>query len=143
MIADTTLIAACGMNCGVCMAYLRDKHKCTGCRGGDAGKGVSILGCFIRNCMIVNSNRSGFCYECAKYPCRKLKQLDKRYRAKYMMSMMDNLEYLKANGLAAFTQKEAERWRCRKCGGVISVHRGCQQCGEKPPLDANGLFNGT
>jgi hypothetical protein len=143
MTVATELIAPCGMNCGVCLAHLRQKGKCSGCRGGDAEKSISILRCIIRTCTINSTNRSGFCYECAQYPCRRLKQLDKRYRTKYMMSMLDNLEYLKAHGIAAFAEKEAERWRCRKCGGVICVHRrGCYLCGEKPTLDANGLFNG-
>jgi hypothetical protein len=26
------LIAFCGMNCTLCMAYLRDKNRCPGCR---------------------------------------------------------------------------------------------------------------
>ncbi len=25
------LIAACGMNCGLCIGYLRDKNSCGGC----------------------------------------------------------------------------------------------------------------
>jgi hypothetical protein len=29
---ENALIAPCGMNCGVCMAYLREKNKCPGCR---------------------------------------------------------------------------------------------------------------
>ena len=24
--------APCGMNCGICMAYLRKKNKCNGCK---------------------------------------------------------------------------------------------------------------
>jgi hypothetical protein len=141
MKTGATLIAPCGMNCGVCLAYLRQKRHCSGCRGGDADKPISILRCTARNCTINNTNRSGFCWECAKYPCPRLKQLDKRYRTKYMMSMRENLEYLKVHGLAAFTEKEDERWRCRKCGGVICVHRrGCYQCEEKPALDKHGLL---
>jgi hypothetical protein len=26
------LVAPCGMNCGICRAYLREKNKCPGCR---------------------------------------------------------------------------------------------------------------
>lgn len=28
---NRNLIAPCGMNCGVCIAYLREKNRCQGC----------------------------------------------------------------------------------------------------------------
>jgi len=76
---------------------------------------------------------SGFCFECPKYPCRRLKDLDKRYKTKYSMSMIENLGFIREHGLNAFVEKEDLRWRCTKCGGTICVHRGyCYQCGERP-----------
>ncbi len=36
-----SIIAPCGMNCSICMAYLRGKNKCPGCRGIDDGIGRS------------------------------------------------------------------------------------------------------
>ena len=127
-----TQIAPCGMNCSVCMAHLRKHKKCPGCHGEDTNKSVSAVNCIIRNCQTIKGNQSGFCYECAEYPCKRLKQLDKRYRTRYSMSMIENLEFIKEKGLSSFVEKENERWRCKKCGGVICVHRGyCYQCGEK------------
>lgn len=126
------LIAPCGMNCGVCMAYLREKRKCPGCHGDDADKSISCIRCIIRNCAVIKENESGFCFSCTKYPCKRLKQLDKRYRTKYSMSMIENLESIRATGLAAFVAGERERWHCPNCGGTICVHRGyCYTCGEK------------
>ncbi len=29
---NPVLIAPCGMNCGTCLGYLREKNKCVGCR---------------------------------------------------------------------------------------------------------------
>jgi len=133
MQAETQLIAPCGMNCGICMGYLREKNKCNGCREDDTDKAVSVRKCIIKSCETIKTNQSGFCYECEKYPCRRLKQLDKRYRTRYSMSMLENLESIKEIGLDAFTENEKERWRCQKCGGVICVHRGyCFSCGERP-----------
>jgi len=130
---DTELTAPCGMNCGVCLAYLRDRRKCPGCHGDDSNKSPSCVRCIIRNCETIASSQSGFCFECPKYPCRRLKQLDTRYRTKYSMSMIENLEFIREHGLVAFVEKENERWRCRRCGGVICVHRHfCFTCGEKP-----------
>jgi hypothetical protein len=133
MTHNAELIAPCGMNCGVCLAYLRDKRTCPGCRGDDTNKPTSCVRCIIKNCERVKASQSGFCYECQKLPCKRLKDLDKRYRTKYGMSMLENLEYIREHGLSAFVEKENERWRCRKCGGVVCVHRHfCFTCGEKP-----------
>ena len=132
MPAEIQLIAPCGMNCGICLAYLRKERKCPGCHGEDTNKSASCIKCVIRNCEVIKLSKSGFCYECAKYPCRRLKQLDKRYRTKYAMSMIENLDSIKRIGLSAFMANEKERWHCLKCGGVICVHRGyCFHCGDR------------
>lgn len=125
-------IAPCGMNCGICMAYQRKKNASKSCRGSDANKPKSCVHCIIRNCELLNTADPSFCYTCQKYPCTRLKQLDKRYRTKYAMSMIENLEYIKSNGLDSFIQKEHNRWLCRSCGGYLCVHKNrCQNCAEK------------
>ena len=48
------LIAPCGMNCGICMAYLREKNKCPGCRVIDINKSISVQKCKIKNCYELN-----------------------------------------------------------------------------------------
>ena len=132
MVENAELMAPCGMNCGICLAYLRDKRTCPGCRGDDTNKSASCVRCIIKNCEKVKATLSGFCYECRTYPCKRLKDLDKRYRTKYGMSMLENLEFIRAHGLSDFVEKENERWRCRKCGGVVCVHRHvCFTCGER------------
>jgi len=129
MAVGNQLIAPCGMNCGICLAYLRKERKCPGCRGVDTDKPITRSRCIIKNCEIIKQSRSGFCFECEKYPCRRLKQLDKRYRTKYSMSMIENLNSIKEIGLSTFLENEKERWHCAQCGGVICVHRGyCLQC---------------
>ena len=131
MTQDVQLIAPCGMNCQVCLAYLRDRNQCFGCRADDINKRASCVGCSIANCELLKATQSGFCYECPKYPCRRLRDLDKRYRTKYGMSMIENLAFIRESGLTAFVEKEDERWRCQSCGAVICVHRDfCLQCGK-------------
>ena len=124
------LIAPCGMNCGICMAYLREKNKCLGCFHDDPYLRGYRRKCSIRNCETIKNNASGFCYECADFPCRRLKQLDKRYTMKYSMSMLENLEIIKNKGIKALLVREEEKWKCPECGGVISCHNGiCYSCG--------------
>ena len=46
--------------------------------------------------------------------------------------MIDNLEFIKNNGIKAFLKKEKEKWTCKKCGAIICVHREfCLNCGNK------------
>jgi len=44
--------------------------------------------------------------------------------------MIENLEYIKENGIRYFLTKEAERWKCPDCGDTICCHNGiCYNCG--------------
>lgn len=58
-----------------------------------------------------------------KFLCARLRQLDKRDRAKYGMSMMENLERIRDMGLDEFVAHERVRWVCAECGGILCVHR--------------------
>ena len=125
----TNLIAPCGMNCGICLAYLRNKNVCKGCRSLDGSERISCANCIIRNCEFIKRAESKFCYDCEKYPCKRLKHLDKRYRTKYHMSMIENLECIKNDGIKKFLENEKIRWSCGKCGGTICVHnKKCYNC---------------
>ncbi len=128
----TSLIAPCGMNCGICMAYLREKKKCPGCGGPDRDKSPSCLACKVKNCEFLQNEKQGFCFQCEQYPCARLKHLDKRYRTRYGMSMIENLENLRRLGIRKFVENERVRWACPECGGTICVHRGyCSTCGKE------------
>lgn len=123
---DKSLIAPCGMNCGSCIGFLREKNKCPGCRIYSSGKAVSVQKCIIPKCVHLEKTASKFCYECEKYPCLRIKQLDKRYRTRYKTSFIENLAIIKEKGINAFLDFESERRTCKKCGSVLSVHR--EQC---------------
>jgi hypothetical protein len=125
------LIAPCGMNCAVCMAFLRKKNKCSGCRGNDTNKPVTRINCKIKTCSTFREGNVKYCFQCEKYPCKSLKHLDNRYRIKYKMSMIENLEQIKKSGLKKFIENEKIKWTCSKCQGTICVHKGyCFTCGE-------------
>ena len=127
------LIAPCGMNCGVCTNYLAmendlkkkgfGKTYCAGC----LPRGKNCY--YTKQCDLLGKGDIRFCYECQSFPCRRLKALDKRYRTKYHMSMIENLEFIKEHGIEWFLEKEATKWRCSDCGGVICCHNGlCLYC---------------
>jgi len=124
------LMAPCGMNCGICMGFLREKNKCLGCTTDSPQKPKSCLVCRIKTCP-VRPAHSAFCFDCRKYPCPRLKQLDKRYRTKYGMSMIENLDKIKRIGLRKFMAEENRRWVCPSCGRPICVHnKKCYACGK-------------
>jgi hypothetical protein len=127
---NSTLIAPCGMNCGICSGHLREKKRCPGCNGSDAGKPQHCVVCRIKYCEEAEGRAQQFCFECARFPCARLRQLDKRYRANYGMSMLENLESIHELGAEEFVAREQARWTCPACGGVICVHKkNCLYCG--------------
>jgi len=125
---QTSLIAACGMNCGICTAYLREKNKCPGCRMTGIDDPITRTWCKIKTCESLQGVK--YCFQCESFPCARLKHLDKRYRTKYGMSMIENLENIKARGIRKFVANERVRWACPECGGTICVHKQfCYDCG--------------
>ncbi len=129
------LIAPCGMNCGICSAYLSATHDikkqgirmsyCKGCR--PRNKNCAFL---KKRCGVLSEGRGNFCFECPDFSCDRLKAIDKRYRERYRMSMLENLEFIRDHGIEAFLKKEEEKWRCPDCSGTICCHNGiCFDCG--------------
>jgi len=102
----SSLIAPCRMNCGICRAYLREKNKCPGCRSSDENKLSSRVNCKIKNCNELKKNNLKFCYNCKKFPCERINHLDKRYRTKYNMSMIENLNNIGKIGIREFVSNE-------------------------------------
>ena len=121
------LIAPCGMDCGLCSGHLRAKNRCPGCNGDDAAKPAYCVTCKIKTCDIIAGGGSSFCFDCTRLPCARLRQLDKRYRTKYGMSMMENLLRIQEVGLDAFVAGEKLKWACPECGSLLCVH--LPQCG--------------
>ena len=123
------LIAPCGMNCALCLAFQRSKNTCCGCREDNPDKVKTRELCTIRNCETIRNNTSHFCYECTIMPCKRLKQLDTRYRNKYGMSMIDNLSEIKEDGIVSFIDHQKTKYTCNTCKGLICVHRSrCLNC---------------
>jgi hypothetical protein len=131
---EEQLIAPCGMNCGLCVNYQSGKYDLK-------KKGLNRMycpGCIPRgqhclhmkaHCELVGEGLVRFCYECDKFPCKRLKNLDQRYRTKYHLSMIENLKRIKEQGLDCFLQEQVTEWRCPNCGELICCHNGlCLNC---------------
>ncbi len=132
------LIAPCGMNCCLCLGYIREKNTCPGCRiimAQETPKSKSRRSCIIRECDELASLKLKHCSpKCHKYPCTRLKNLDKRYRTKYGMSMLENLAMIEEAGVRNFIRAEKQKWTCPECGIYLCVHRQtCIECGTERP----------
>ena len=130
---ERELVAPCGINCAVCLGYLREKNHCPGCRALGGHDSDYIVKCIIRNCETFKDGNAIYCYECERFPCRRMKQLDKRYSTRYQTSLFHNLNTIRDSGIGEFLNRERERWTCAVCGGTVCIHRGyCFSCGQKP-----------
>ena len=93
------------MNCSLCRAYLRSRDPCPGCLSLSPDRPRTA--CRLRQC----DRRTGpYCFSCAAFPCGRLTKLDARYRARYGMSEIENLEYIRDFGMEAFLENERRRW---------------------------------
>jgi hypothetical protein len=127
-----TLIAACGINCRLCRAYVREKKACPGCRGEDTNKTKIRIACRIKNCEKMLKGKFEYCFECDEFPCPRLSHLDKRYRTNYGTSVLDNLASIKNIGILNFVETENSKWACPECGAMLCMHHPeCLSCGTK------------
>ena len=122
------MLAPCGMTCAVCYVHLKEKKPCLGCRGQDTSKPEHCRKCKIKDC--ASSQRIDFCFDCPSFPCVTIKRLDKSYRQRYQVSLIDNGIRIKTVGAEGHLLEEKEKWTCAQCGGVISLHdHACSECG--------------
>ncbi|MEF8880096.1 MAG: DUF3795 domain-containing protein [Candidatus Thermoplasmatota archaeon] len=128
---DKKLVAPCGMNCSICIAYfgytmkgIKRKTICQGCI--PSGKSCTHL---KKHCEKLTKNEVEYCYECSDFPCTQLKRLDRRYREQFNMSMVENLEYIRDKGIDSFLEQQENKYKCPECNGVICVHNNiCYNC---------------
>jgi len=98
--------------------------KCIGCKPRD--KSCAFL---KKYCEKLTKKEVDYCYECSDFPCFHLEKIDKGYRERYNMSMIENLEYIRDNGMVDFLKQQEKKYKCPECGGVICVHNGiCYSC---------------
>jgi hypothetical protein len=132
----TDMIAPCGMNCRLCWGFIRERNTCPGCLRSDnhdSQKSKCRTTCRIRNCEHLAQTGKKYCSDrCPRFPCTRLRQLDNRYRTKYGMSMIDNLQMIDNFGTRHFIRTQKEQWECPECGQLLCVHRPeCCFCGHE------------
>ncbi len=126
----SSLFAVCGVNCAFCEAHLREKDRCSGCLSDP--KTITRKSC--RQCAKKECAKAkGYthCFECGKYPCSRIKPLEKRYNQNYRISLVENSRIAKEEGIDALMREQRAAFLC-DCGGAISEHTGvCNECGKE------------
>ena len=125
---DRETLAPCGVNCAACGAYLRAKNRCSGCLGPVPPTRKSCQNCVRRACAAEKG--IAWCFECAQFPCKQLKTLDKSYQTRYNISLIQDGHLAAERGVDALLLAQRERYLCPRCGGVVCQHDGlCSECG--------------
>jgi hypothetical protein len=128
---DNSSIALCGVICDICLGFQRSKNRCVGCNN-MGNKPYHCTVCSIKSCPEKNGDEKLLCYDCSKFPCRRIKDLDKRYTTRYRESPIKNLLMIKDIGLLEFIKIEKDKWTCSNCNQLLCVHReACLICGAK------------
>ncbi|MGD9873822.1 MAG: DUF3795 domain-containing protein [Kiritimatiellia bacterium] len=124
-------IAPCGVICDICLGFQRSKNTCVGCNV-VGSKAYHCEACSIKSCPEKQGNPLLLCGDCEKFPCRRIKNLDKRYRTKYGESNIENLRAIAEQGMDVFIAQQEEKWKCPQCGKLLCVHRAvCLNCSAK------------
>lgn len=125
------MLAPCGMNCMVCYKHVGTHQyakPCDGCRKEDGDKPESCRKCKIKDC--AGAAGHAHCSACEAFPCKLIGNLDRSYRERYGVSLIENGKSAKKKGIADFLAEDRARWTCGKCGGAFSLHDGvCSDCG--------------
>ena len=129
------MIAPCGLNCAICKRAVAETDPCPGCHGPNENKPAFCSEkCGIILCRKRIDKGYEYCDECPEYPCDDVMEKEIRYTSKYTLyeSPKENLRNIRELGMERFLEIERERWICKDCGGIISVHTGiCSGCGKQ------------
>lgn len=95
----TGRVPACGVFCGKCPLFIREKNPCL-------GAGVNIKRCL--NCQTFHQCcvKQGVthCYQCKTFPCQKFKEFSRGWN-QYGQNFIENQQLLKKYGEVIFLEK--------------------------------------
>jgi len=123
----------CGLYCGACPVMLGTKagtetNPCYGCKSEQPAGHCAT--CDIKQC--ARQKGDNFCHECAeRSTCEQMRNFMADPQWPYHQSVFKNFDEIRRDGLAAWLEAQAERWRCGTCGISHSWwDETCRQCGQ-------------
>jgi len=91
-------VPACGVFCGGCPTYTREKKPCPG-----AEKNAARCASCTTFHLCCKEKGITHCYECSEFPCKRFKTFSKRW-LKYGQDFIENQKLLKEVGADNFLQ---------------------------------------
>jgi hypothetical protein len=95
------------MNCMVCYKYLSNQ-PCAGCAA--LGGKPAHRQCRIRRC--AGERGLSHCFLFGEFPCRLIKNLDKSYKTRYGVSLVEDALAAKEMGIAPFLTAQRSLFTC-------------------------------
>jgi hypothetical protein len=101
--------------------------RCSGCKSDDVF--VNCGACQLRAC--ARERLVAHCSDCGEYPCALYEGFRKAASIlPHTACCADNLEAIRAAGVARWTADQEERWHCPECGAPFSWYaEACGSCG--------------
>lgn len=125
MIEATQSAGICGLFCGTCPMF---PEECHGCLSDKLAPHCRACPNGFRQC--VKAHGVTRCFECGDFPCERLHAfLDTHWEngISHHAGVIENLERMKAVGVAAWVDEETAKARCPHCGKVKAWNK--QECG--------------
>jgi len=73
-----------------------------------------------------------YCFACADFPCKLIRNLEKSYNLRYDESLVANSRLAHEQGIIQVLEVHRVKYCCSLCGGVVSMHyKVCTECGER------------
>lgn len=150
---DWKLIGICGIYCGDCPSYLAhrtndigelearaqrmglppEEVRCDGCLSDRVAPSCRECPAGFRDCAREHGVR--WCFECSDFPCGRLedfRDIHVENGISHHQHLVDELYYLKENGIEAWLDKKDREGRCPQCGRrVYWCSRVCPDCGRE------------
>ena len=144
------LVGICGIYCGTCPSYLAQQQndiaelekragamnftveetRCNGCHTDKVMPTCVECRHGFRKC--AREHGVTWCFECVDFPCQRLedfRHIHVENGISHHEHLIDELQYMKDNGMEAWLDKKDREGRCPSCGKLLYWFvRDCPDC---------------
>ena len=144
------LVGICGIYCGTCPSYLAQQEndiaelekrarernftleevRCNGCHSDKVMPTCVECKSGFRKC--AREHGITWCFECPDFPCQRLedfKHVHIENGISHHENLIEELQYMKENGLETWLEKVEKEGRCPQCGKRLYWFvRDCPEC---------------
>ena len=120
-------VGICGLFCGTCQAF---PQYCDGCLSDRVAAPCVQCSHGFRDC--AKEHQVTWCWECADFPCERLKQFSKEHIVNgicHHEHIIEDLNFMKTHGVENWVDKQVQAHTCQQCGSLIVwFEQECPNC---------------